>query len=200
MSATDNLGNDISMTDRVFTKARTHRAFSDKPVSKAQMNALYELVKYAPTASNLCPMRVSFITSQAEKQKVIEAAAQGNRAKIESAPVVAIIAYDEKYHSHIDKLAPHMNAVAFQQQDDERLRAIGIENTWLQAGFFIAGARALGLDCGPMSGFDKAKIDEAFYSRSTWRSQMLINLGYGLNDTLYERGYRLPFDQACEII
>ncbi|MGC6517678.1 MAG: malonic semialdehyde reductase [Candidatus Puniceispirillaceae bacterium] len=190
----------MSMTDLVFTQARTHRTFSDKPVSKGQMNALYELVKYAPTASNLCPMRVSFVTSQAQKQKVIEAAASGNRAKIQTAPVVAIIAYDQDYHSHMDKLAPHMNEAAFQQQDDEILRAIGIENTWLQAGFFIAGARALGLDCGPMSGFDKVKIDEAFYSRSTWRSQMLINLGYGVTDTLYERGHRLPFEEACEIV
>ena len=131
---------------------------------------------------------------------MIEAAAEGNKTKIDSAPVVAIIAHDAEFYNHVETLAPHMDGDAFRGQDKAKLEQIAIENSWLQAGFLIAAARSLGLDCGPMSGFDKAKIDEAFYKGSSWRSNFLMNLGYGDASKLHPRGHRLTFDEACAIL
>lgn len=185
---------------QVFTDGRTHRIFTDKPVEAKLLHQLYELAKIAPSASNLCPMRISFVVSETEKQKVIEAAAGGNKSKIDSAPVAAIIAYDTKFYDHTEHLAPHMDADAFRGQEQAKLEAQAFENSWLQAGFLIAAARSLGLDCGPMSGFDKAKIDEAFYQQSSWRSIFLMNLGYGDTSKLHPRGNRLTFDEACSIL
>jgi nitroreductase len=138
--------------------------------------------------------------SESEKQKVIDAAAERNKSKIDSAPVVAIIAYDTHFYDHTEYLAPHMDADAFRGQEKTKLENIAFENSWLQAGFLIAAARSLGLDCGPMSGFDKAKIDEAFYKDSSWRSLFLMNLGYGDASKLHPRGNRLSFEQACSIV
>ena len=188
------------ISDPLFTEGRTHRFFTDKPVEDKLLRELYEIAKTAPSASNLCPMRITFVTSDVEKQKVIDAAAEGNKPKIETAPVVAIIAHDTTFYNHIGKLAPHMDAEAFRSQEADKLEMIGVENSWFQAGFFILAARAVGLDCGPMSGFTKSKIDEAFYSETTWRSQLLINLGYGDETKLHPRGARLDFDEACSIL
>ena len=111
---------------------------------------------------------------------------------------MAIIAYDSRFHDHIGTLAPHMDADA--AQDASRLEAVAIENSWLQAGFLISAARALGLDCGPMSGFGKQTIDDAFYAGSSWKSNFLMNIGYGDKAKLHPRGARLSFEQACEIL
>ena len=185
---------------QVFEDGRTHRFFWDKPVDESMLRQLYEMAKIAPSASNLCPMRISFVVSEEQKKKVIDAAAEGNKPKIESAPVVAIIAHDTKFYNHLEKLAPHMDANAFRRQDQEKLENIAVENSWLQAGFLIAAARSLGLDCGPMSGFNKAKIDETFYGGTSWRSNFLMNIGYGDTSKLHPRGYRLIFDEACSIL
>lgn len=194
------MNNHSDFTQTLFTDARTYRKFLDIDVTDADIKALYELSKLAPTASNLCPMRVSFARSQAAKDKVIEAVAEGNKAKVQSAPVTAIIAYDGAFTDHMETLAPHMDAASFREQPQSVLDGIAIENTWLYAGFFITAARSLGYGCGPMSGFDKTKIDEAFYAQSSWRSLLLINLGYGDSESLYPRGERLSFAQACEIL
>ena len=185
---------------RVFTEGRTHRFFKDIPIDESLLYQLYELAKIAPSSSNLCPMRISFVVSKQQKQKVIDAAAEGNKPKIESAPVVAIVARDTKFIDHIEKLAPHMNAETFRQQSQKKLEQISTENSWLQAGFLIAAARSLGLDCGPMSGFNKTMIDENFYENSSWRSNFLMNLGYGDETKLHSRGQRLSFGDACSIL
>ena len=185
---------------QVFEDGRTHRFFTDKAIGEGLLHQLYELAKIAPSASNLCPMRITFVQSENQKQKVIEAAAEGNKAKIDSAPVVAIIAHDTEFYNHVETLAPHMDGDKFRGQEKAKLEQIAIENSWLQAGFLIAAARSLGLDCGPMSGFDKAKIDEAFYNGSSWRSNFLMNLGYGDASKLHPRGHRLAFDEACTIL
>ena len=185
---------------QVFEEGRTHRFFKDKPVEESVLHQLYEMAKIAPSASNLCPMRISFVVSEEQKKKVIEAAAEGNKPKIESAPVVAIIAHDTKFYDHVETLAPHLDADAFRRQDKAKLDEIAIENSWLQAGFLIAAARTLGLDCGPMSGFNKAKIDETFYGDTSWRSNFLMNIGYGDTSKLHPRGYRLTFEEACSIL
>ena len=192
--------NNKNSIKQIFEDGRTHRTFTDKPIDESLLRQLYELAKIAPTSSNLCPMRITFVVSEEQKQKVIEAAAAGNRPKIESAPVVAIIAHDTEFFTYIEKLAPHMDGKAFRSQDSAKLRQVAIENSWLQAGFLIAAARALGLDCGPMAGFDKAKIDEIFYENTSWESNFLMNLGYGDVSTLYPRGYRLSFDEGCAVV
>lgn len=184
---------------QLFTEARTHKAFLDKPVAEETLRRLYDIAKFAPSASNLCPMRIVFATSDEARQTVINAAAPGNRPKIDSAPVVAVIAHDSQFHQHIGTLAPHMDAAAYAAQDAAKLEQVAIENSWLQAGFLIAAARALGLDCGPMSGFDKTAIDDGFFSGSNWRADFLLNIGYGDGDQLHPRGHRLGFDEACLI-
>lgn len=184
---------------QLFTEARTHKTFLDQPVEEATLRQLYEIAKFAPSASNLCPMRISFVTGKEAKQTVIAAAASGNKPKVESAPVVAIIAHDSRFHDHIGTLAPHMDADAYARQDAAKLEAVAIENSWLQAGFLIAAARAIGLDCGPMSGFSKTDIDSAFYAETSWKADFLMNIGYGDKTKLHPRGDRLGFEQACEI-
>ena len=186
--------------NQLFTEARTHKAFLDKPVEEATLRRLYEIAKFAPSASNLCPMRVVFAISDDARQKVIDAAAPGNKPKVESAPVVAIIAHDSHFYQHIGTLAPHMDGDAYAAQDAGKLEQVAIENSWLQAGFLIAAARALGLDCGPMSGFNKAAINDGFFSESSWRAAFLMNLGYGDAEKLQPRGQRLGFEEACQIL
>lgn len=127
--------NSDQLLKQMFEDGRTHRAFIDQPVQDSALFRLYDILKLGPSASNLCPMRITFVKSAAQKQKVIEAAADGNRPKIESAPVVAIIAHDTTFYNHIEKLAPHMDADAFRRQDKAKLEQIAIENCWLQAGF-----------------------------------------------------------------
>lgn len=184
---------------QLFVEARTHKAFLDRPVEEETLRQLYEIAKFAPSASNLCPMRIVFATSDEARQRVIEAAAPGNRQKIESAPVVAIIAYDSQFHQHVGRLAPHMDAAAYCAQDPAKLEQVAVENSWLQAGVLITAARALGLDCGPMSGFDKTAINDGFFSGSSWRAGFLMNIGYGDANQLHPRGHRLSFDEACRI-
>ena len=184
---------------QLLTEARTHKAFLDKPVETATLHRLYDIAKFAPSASNLCPMRIVFATSDKARQTVINAAAPGNRPKIDSAPVVAVIAHDRQFYKHIGALAPHMDTGAYVAQDAAKLEQVAIENSWLQAGFLIAAARALGLDCGPMSGFDKAAIDDGFFSGSSWRADFLMNIGYGDANQLHPRGHRLGFEEACLI-
>ena len=188
------------MSKELFLEHRTHRAFRDEPVDEAILHELYDLAKMGPTASNLNPMRISFVTSDEAKAKVIDAVAEGNKAKTQSAPVVAIIAHDLDFANHIPTLAPHMNQQAYQSQDASKLAEAATENTWLSAGYLILAARTLGLDCGPMSGFNKDKINDAFFAGTSLRADMLLNLGYGDATALYERGARLSFDEACQIL
>ncbi len=181
-------------------EGRTYRYFKDKLIDKSILFKLYDLAKIAPSSSNFCPMRITFVLSKDRKQKVVEAAFEGNKTKIESAPIVAIIAHDNKFYDHIEKLAPYMDADAYRAQEQKKLEQIAKENSWLQAGFLIAAARSLGLDCGPIGGFNNTQIDEFFYKNSSWRSNFLMNLGYGDSSRLHKRGYRLPFEDACEIV
>ena len=187
--------------NELFISARTHRFYTDKPVSNDLLHQLYEIVKLGPTESNFCPMRLTFVTSQESRQKVIDAAAEGNRPKIQSAPVVAVVAHDLEFHRHLPNLSPQLDAEAVASQPAEKLANKASLNTWLQVGYLIVAARSLGLDCGPMIGFNAAKIDDAFYANSSWRASMLINIGHGVGgDKIRDRSYRLTFDEACEIV
>ena len=191
----------LECVETLFSSARTHRFFTDKTISDNLLSELYQLVKNGPTESNFCPMRLTFVKSKEAFERVIEAAGEGNRPKIKSAPVVVIIAHDPKFHRHLLKLAPNLDAEKIAALPAKLLSKKSIYNTWLQAGFLIMAARSLGLDCGPMIGFDASKINEAFYSDKSWRASMLMNLGYGVGgDKIRTRAARLDFSEACEIV
>ncbi len=184
----------------VFEDARTHRFFTDQPVPDDLLKTLYETMKFAPSASNTCPMRVLFVTSDDARAKLLEAVGDGNKLKVASAPAVGVIAHDMEFYKHLGTLAPHLDPESFAAQDEAKLKMQASNNTWLQGGYFILAARALGLDCGPMSGFNPAKVDELFFEGSSWRASFLLSLGYGSGENIRDRAPRLSFDEACRII
>ena len=184
----------------VFEDARTHRFFTDQPVPDDLLKTLYETMKFAPSASNTCPMRVLFVTSDDARAKLLVAVGDGNKPKVASAPAVAVIAHDMEFYKHLGTLAPHLDPESFAAQDEAKLKMQASNNTWLQGGYFILAARALGLDCGPMSGFDPAKVNELFFEGSGWRASFLLSLGYGSGENIRDRAPRLSFDEACRIV
>lgn len=188
--------------DVLFRKARTHNAWSDRPVSEAQLHALYETLKWGPTSSNAQPMRVVFCRTLAARERLAACAFDNNRAKILAAPVTAIIAHDPKFYDQLPRLfpRPHVGGMV------ERYRAnaaLAEEHAFrsgsLQGAYLILAARALGLDCGPMSGFDNARVDAAFFGGTGYRSNFICSLGHGLPSGVHPRGPRLAFDEACQI-
>jgi nitroreductase len=194
------MANDMTFA-QLFTEARSYKFFSDKPVSEDQLRALYDVAKFAPSASNSCPMRITFVTSAEGKEKLLQASMPGNVEKIKSAPVTAIIAYDLAFFENYPRLAPHMeNPPKEASLPDAAVEKLALRNSSLQAGFLMTAARGLGLDCGPMSGFKNAVVDELFYAGTTWRSNFLINLGHGDGEKLHGRAARLDFDEACQIV
>lgn len=190
----------IDFMSSVFLDSRTHRFFTDKTVSDDLLKTLYETMKFAPSASNTCPMRVLFVTSGEAKSKLLEAVGDGNKPKVTSAPVVAIIAHDMEFYKHLVTLAPHLDPESFAAQDEAKLKMQASNNTWLQGGYFILAARALGLDCGPMSGFNPAKVNELFFEGSSWRASFLLSLGYGSGENIRDRAPRLSFNEACRFV
>ena len=185
---------------QLFTEARTHRSFSDRVIDDTILKEIYELAKFGPTANNYCPTRLTFVKSPEAKQKLIDVASEFNRPKISSSPVTIIVAYDINYYQYIPLLAPHRDAAKIEALTEQERDKFARELSWLQAGYVLIAARLLGLDCGPMNGFDKRLADEAFYSGTSWRSNMLINLGYGVNKALRPRARRIDFIKACQII
>lgn len=186
--------------DLLFTQARTHNAWTDRPVDPGLLHRLYDLLKWAPTSANCSPLRVLFVTSAEAKEKLRPALAQGNLAKTMSAPVVAILAYDNLFYDHLPRLFPHTDARSWFTGDPAVAQATAFRNGTLQAGYFILAARALGLDCGPMSGFDAAKVNATFFPDGRYQVNFLCNLGYGDPAGLHPRSPRFDFQDACEIL
>lgn len=184
----------------LFDDARTHRFFSDKPVPESLLKTLYDTVKFAPSASNTCPMRILFVTSDTAKDKLMEAVGDGNKPKVQTAPVIAVVAHDMEFYKHLGTLAPHLDADSFAAQGEDKLRMQASNNAWLQGGYLILAARALGLDCGPMSGFNPGKVNQLFFADSSWRASFLLSLGYGSGANIRDRAPRLGFDEVCEIV
>jgi 3-hydroxypropanoate dehydrogenase len=201
--------------DRLFRKARTHNAWLDRPVSDDLLHELYDLMKWGPTSVNCCPMRVLFLRTREAKERLRPALSPGNVEKTLAAPVTAIVGYDERFYQHLPKLAPHrpdLGEVFANSPDLAHVTAF--RNGSLQGAYFILAARSLGLDCGPMSGFDNAKVDAEFFLSQEgeghtpcevprmcrMRSNFLCNLGYGDPAGLYPRAPRLEFREACGII
>lgn len=187
--------------DTLFRNARTHNAWTDKPVSDDLLHKLYDLVKWGPTSANCSPARIVFVTSKEGKEKLAPALSQGNLAKTMSAPVTAILGYDVEFYERLPELFPHdLTAKTWFNWSKEWAEQTAFRNGSLQGGYFILAARALGLDCGPMSGFDMAKVDEAFFAGTTVKVNFLCNLGYGDPKGLFNRSPRLPFDDVCKIV
>jgi len=153
-----------------------------------------------PTSANCEPMRIKFVKSQDAKQRLEPALSEGNREKTLAAPVTAIIAYDMEFHEKLPKLFPHTDAKSWFSGNDDLIATTAFRNGTLQAAYFILALRALGLDCGPMSGFDNAKVDGEFFAGTSVKSNFLINIGYGDPSKLFDRSPRLAFDEGAEII
>ncbi len=185
----------------LFFDARTHRVWQPLPVTDAQLVRIYELARLPPTSGNCEPARIVFVKSAQAKERLKPALDAGNVDKMMSAPATAIIAWDTEYYTKLQQLNPHAKdivAKAAGRSEDSRMREATLSAT-LQAAYVIIAARALGLDCGPMGGFDAQKIDAEFFPDGKWKSLLLINLGYGDSSKLFPRSPRLAFEEACKI-
>jgi len=189
---------DDKSLDVIFRNARTHNGWQNKPVDDQLLMRVYDLAKWGPTSSNCCPMRIVFVKSPAAKEKLKPCMAAGNLEKTMAAPATAIIAYDLDFPAKMGKLWPHGGGKMFEGKG-ELIQSTAFRNGSLEGAYFIVAARSLGLDCGPMSGFDNAKVDEAFFAGTKIKSNFLCNLGYGDASKLYPRGPRLEFSEACRV-
>jgi 3-hydroxypropanoate dehydrogenase len=186
--------------DTIFRAARTHHKWQDKPVSQAHLMALYDLMRWGPTAVNACPARIVFAVSPAAKARLKPLLSAGNIEQTMAAPVTAIIGYDLDFPQTLAKLFPHHPGVAGMFADPALAEETAFRNSSLQGGYFIVAARALGLDCCPMSGFDTAGVTAEFFSGTKIKANFLCNLGYGDAAGLHPRAPRLSFDEACNIL
>ena len=195
--------------DIIFRKARTHNAWLDKPVSDDLLRRLYELVKYGPTSGNSCPARMIFLRTAAAKRRLLPALSPTNVDKTMKAPVTAIIGYDLKFYEQTPKLFPHNPGMRDMfTKSAQHAETTAFRNGTLQGGYLILAARALGLDCGAMSGFDNAKVDAEFFTAAAGnppefievKSNFLCNLGYGDTSKMFPRNPRLAFEEACRLI
>lgn len=181
----------------LFSEGRTHSAWLDKPVPEALLQQLYAQASLGPTAVNSCPGRFVFVRTPEGKEKLAPCLSKGNLEKTMSAPVTVIVAYDNDFPETLPELFPLADARSWYAGQPALITENALRNSSLQAGYLILAARALGLDTGPMSGFDAKALDEAFFAGSSWQSNLLINLGYGDASKLRDRLPRLPFDRAC---
>ena len=184
----------------VFGEARSMNGWQDKDVSDAMIRSLYDLTKMGPTSTNCSPARFVFVKSEAEKAKLESALMPNNISKVMTAPVVAIIAYDLDFSDHMTKLFPHMDVAPMYKGNDEMNVSTAFRNSSLQGAYLMMVARAMGLDCGPMSGFDNQLIDETFFSDTNIKSNFLCCIGYGDSTKIFQRLPRLDFDEVCKII
>ena len=184
----------------LFTEARSQNGYLPQPVDDALLHQLYDLLKFGPTAANSCPARFQFVRSREAKARLLACVSPGNVAKIEQAPVTVIIGMDLAFHEQLPKLFPHADARSWFAGKDAAIRESAFRNSSLQGGYLIIAARALGLDCGPMSGFDTAKLDAAFWAGSTVISNFICTLGHGDPTKVMPRLPRLSFDEACALI
>ena len=187
--------------DTLFREGRSHNAWRDEPVSDETLREIYALTRMGPTSANSSPARFLFLRTREAKERLAPALSSGNHDKTMAAPVTAIIAYDPKFHDKLPTLFPHNPEARSWFTANEALAATtAFRNGTLQGAYFIMAARALGLDAGPMSGFDNDKVDAEFLAAQGWRSNFLCNLGYGDPTGLFARSPRLGFDEACILL
>jgi 3-hydroxypropanoate dehydrogenase len=186
--------------DQIFRDARTHNKWLERDVPDAVLHALVDLAKFGPTSANCSPARFLFVKSKQAKERLKPHLSEGNRDKTMKAPVCAIIGYDLDFYEHLPQLFPHTDARSWFAGNDAKIFETAFRNGTLQGAYLIVAARALGLDCGPMSGFDNKAVDREFFAGSNTRSNFLCNLGYGDASVLHPRSPRFRFDEMARII
>ena len=184
----------------LFLDARTHNGWQDKPVTDAQLRQIYDLMKWGPTSANSSPARIVFVKSPEAKERLLACMNSGNVEKTRTAPVTAIIGMDMDFYEQLPTLYPRADARSWFVGDRQAIESTAMRNSSLQGAYFIMAARALGLDCAPMSGFDANKVNEAFFKGTTVKANFVCSIGYGDVSKLHPRGPRLSFDEACRII
>lgn len=186
--------------DQLFTTARTRNGWSDQPIPEPVLRELYDLVKFGPTAFNATPARFLFVTSPEAKARLAALSSGSNGAKILRAPVTVIVGYDLDFPETLDTLFPNLPGVKNWFSDPAAKEVAALRNSSLQGGYFILAARALGLDVGPMSGFDNAGVDKAFFAGTNVKSNFIASIGYGTEENLFPRNPRLDFEEAAKIV
>ena len=187
--------------DLIFRNARSHSYWLDQPVDDALLRQVYELMKMGPTSANMCPLRIMFVKSREAKERLKPALHAGNVNKVMTAPVTAIFGMDIRFYEKLPQLFPHADARSwFKDLPEPVLEYIALRNSSLQGAYFMLAARSLGLDCGPMSGFDNAKVDAEFFAGTTIKSNFICALGYGDASKLHPRSPRLTFEEACQVV
>jgi len=192
---------DAYALDLLFRQARTHSKFTDQPVTDDELRALHALLKQGPTSANSSPARFLFLRTKYAKEKLAPALSSGNLEKTLAAPVTAIVAYDPRFYEKLPKLFPHnSDAMSWFTNNDALAASTAFRDGTLQGAYLILAARSLGLDTGPMSGFDNAMVDDLFLADRGWRSNFLCNLGHGDPAGLFPRSPRLDFEEACVLL
>jgi len=186
--------------DQLFRGARTHTAWLPRAVPLALLKEIYDLARMGPTSANCSPARFVFLTTVEGKNRLLPALAPLNVEKTRSAPVTAIVAWDTEFYGNLPRLFPQNNMRSYFAGNPALIEETGVRNGSLEGGYFILAARGLGLDCGPMSGFDAAKVNAEFFPDGKWKVNFLCNLGYGDDSKLYPRNPRLDFDEACVVL
>ena len=187
-------------TEQLFTHARTQNGYLDHPVSDDTLRALYDLLKWGPTAANACPARLAFVRSAEAKARLLACVSPGNVVKVQQAPVTVIVGMDLEFHHKLPQLFPHVDARSWFEGKPAMIQDSAMRNSSLQGAYLILAARALGLDCGPMSGFDAAKVDAAFWAGTAVRSNFICTLGHGDPTKVMPRSPRLAFEEACTLL
>jgi 3-hydroxypropanoate dehydrogenase len=186
--------------DQIFREARTHNAWRDKDIPDSLLHELVDLVKFGPTSANCSPARFLFVKSPAAKARLKPLLSEGNREKTMKAPVCTIIGYDLDFYQHLPKLFPHTDAKSWFEGKPKKIEETAFRNGTLQGAYLILAARALGLDTGPMSGFDNAGVDREFFAGTNIKSNFLCSLGYGDASVLFPRSPRFAFDEMAQIL
>ncbi|MCB2112354.1 MAG: malonic semialdehyde reductase [Parvularculaceae bacterium] len=195
----DKMINDEAL-DLIFRNARTYNAWDERKVSRPLMQAVYDLMKWGATSANCSPARFVFIVSDEAKARLKPHLSGNNAEKTMKAPCCVIVAFDMEFYEKLPELFPHTDARSWFAGRDELIAESAFRNGSLQGAYFMIAARALGLDCGPMSGFDNEGVDREFFAGASWKSNFLCNIGYGTSENLFPRNPRLTFDQACRIV
>lgn len=186
--------------DLIFREARTHSKWTDQPVSEHILRTIWDTARMGATSANCSPARIVFVQSAEAKEKLKPFLADGNVEKTMTAPVTAIIGHDMAFYESLPKLFPHTDARSWFVGNDQMIADTAFRNGTLQGAYLMLAARAMGLDCGPMSGFDSAGVDEAFFAGTKIKSNFLCNIGYGDSEGLHPRSPRLSFDEACSVL
>ena len=191
----------MTKPEDILTQGRSHNEWLKKDVTDSLLHQFYDIMKWGPTSANCSPARLVFIKTNEAKKRLIKHVIESNAEKTLSAPVTAIIAYDKKFYDHIPKLFPHNpDAKDWFSGSEEFAEKTAFRNSSLQGAYFIIAARLLGLDCGPMSGFDNEGLDKEFFSDTSFKSNFICNIGYGDESKLFKRSPRFDFDQICKIL